>query len=80
MMASGGFDPTIEKWTTSGVWAGVRPMENMTNKCICIAYDRREAGLSGSVYHDAPLADQTPEAVRQWILEFLGAHAGVTAG
>ncbi len=47
MMAPGGFDSTIEKWTTSGIWAGVNPLETLTNRYTCIAYDRREAGLSG---------------------------------
>ncbi len=47
MMAPGGFDSTIEKWTTSGIWVGVKPLETLTNRYTCIAYDRREAGLSG---------------------------------
>ena len=47
MMAPGGFDSTIEKWTTSGIWAGVKPLETLTNRYTCVAYDRREAGLSG---------------------------------
>ena len=47
MMAPGGFDSTIEKWATSGVWADLRPLETLTNRYTCIAYDRREAGLSG---------------------------------
>ena len=33
--------------------------------------------LAGSVYHDVPAPQQTPEQVRQWISEFLSAHAGV---
>ena len=47
MMAPGGFDSTIEKWVTSGVWAGLKPLETLTSRYTCIAYDRREAGLSG---------------------------------
>ncbi len=47
MMAPGGFDSTIEKWTTSGIWVGVKPLETLTSRYTCIAYDRREAGLSG---------------------------------
>ncbi len=46
MMAPGGFDSTIEKWTTSGVWADMRPLETLTSRYTCIAYDRREAGMS----------------------------------
>jgi len=47
LMAPGGFDSTIEKWSTSGVWSGVRPLETLSQDYTCIAYDRREAGLSG---------------------------------
>ncbi len=47
MMAPGGFDSTIEKWTTSGIWTGVLPLETLTGQYTCIAYDRREAGYSG---------------------------------
>ena len=47
MMAPGGFDSTIQKWTTSGVWVGVRPLETLSDRYTCIAYDRREAGQSG---------------------------------
>ena len=47
MMAPGEFDSTIEKWATSGTWAGVKPLETLTNRYTCIAYDRRETGLSG---------------------------------
>lgn len=47
MMAPGGFDSTIEKWTTSGIWAEMKPLETLTSRYTCIAYDRREAGLSG---------------------------------
>ena len=47
MMAPGGFDSTIEKWTTSGIWASMNPLETLTSRYTCITYDRREAGLSG---------------------------------
>ena len=43
MMAPGGFDSTIEKWTTSGIWADMKPLETLTSRYTCIAYDRREA-------------------------------------
>ena len=47
MMAPGGLDSTIEKWTTSGIWADMNPLETLTSRYMCIAYDRRESGLSG---------------------------------
>ncbi len=47
MLAPGGFDATIEKWSTAGVWQQVRPLETFTDRFTCIAYDRRESGASG---------------------------------
>ena len=31
--------------------------------------------LDGSVYHDVPAPEQTPDIVRQWITDFLAAHS-----
>ena len=47
MLAPGGFDSTIEKWSGAGVWKEMRPLETLANKYTCIAYDRRESGQSG---------------------------------
>ena len=35
--------------------------------------------LVGSVYHDVPVEEQTPDQVRQWIIEFLESHDAVAA-
>ena len=35
--------------------------------------------LDGSVYHDVHASEQSLYDVRQWILQFLGANAPVTA-
>jgi len=47
MLAPGGFDATLEKWTTAGVWQGMRPLETLASEFTLIAYDRRESGASG---------------------------------
>src|SRR5881398_2982752 len=47
MLAPGGFDATMEKWTTAGVWKGMRPLDTFTSDFTLIAYDRRESGASG---------------------------------
>ena len=70
MMAPGGFDSTIEKWTTSGIWADLRPLETLTSRYTCIAYDRREAGLSGGRVERVSWATYAPEA--KGLLEYLG--------
>lgn len=47
MFAPGGFDATIEKWTTQGIYARIRPVEHLSKKYRCIVFDRRESGESG---------------------------------
>ncbi len=47
MFAPGGFDATIEKWTTQGIYAKIRPVEHLSKQYSCIVFDRRESGESG---------------------------------
>jgi pimeloyl-ACP methyl ester carboxylesterase len=47
MLAPGGFDATLEKWTTASVWKGMRPLDTLSDAFTLVAYDRRESGASG---------------------------------
>ncbi len=47
MFSPGGFDATLEKWSTLGVYARVRLMDHLVQKYSCIVFDRRETGQSG---------------------------------
>jgi len=47
MFAPGGFDATLEKWTTLGVYAKTRILDHVSKKYMCIVFDRRETGQSG---------------------------------
>lgn len=47
MYAPGGFDGTIEKWRTAGVYARTRMLEHLAQRFRCILFDRRECGRSG---------------------------------
>jgi pimeloyl-ACP methyl ester carboxylesterase len=47
MFSPGGFDATLEKWTTLGVYARIKLMEHLPGKYTCIVFDRRETGQSG---------------------------------
>jgi pimeloyl-ACP methyl ester carboxylesterase len=47
MYAPGGFDATIEKWSTLNVYARIKLLEHLPRKYTCIAFDRRECGQSG---------------------------------
>jgi pimeloyl-ACP methyl ester carboxylesterase len=47
MYAPGGFDATIEKWSSLGVYARVKLLDHLPQKYTCVTFDRRECGQSG---------------------------------
>ena len=47
MYAPAGFDATLEKWTTQGVYAKIKLLEHLPAHYTCIVFDRRECGASG---------------------------------
>lgn len=47
MYAPGGFDATLDKWRTQGVYARVKLLDHLPKKYRCIVFDRRECGESG---------------------------------
>ena len=47
MMSPGGFDATIEKWRTQGVYTRLKLLDHLPRHYTCIVYDRRESGESG---------------------------------
>lgn len=47
MFAPGGFDATLEKWSTLGIYARIKPIAALSARYTCIVFDRRECGQSG---------------------------------
>ena len=47
MYAPAGFDATLEKWRTQGVYAKIRLLDHLPKHYTCIVFDRRECGQSG---------------------------------
>jgi pimeloyl-ACP methyl ester carboxylesterase len=47
MFAPGGFDATVEKWSTQSIYAKIKLLEDLPERYTCIAFDRRECGQSG---------------------------------
>ncbi len=47
MFSPGGFDATLDKWSTLGVYARIKLLEHLPAKYRCIIFDRRETGSSG---------------------------------
>ena len=47
MFSPGGFDATLEKWSTLGVYAKTKMLAPLLAHYSCILFDRRETGQSG---------------------------------
>jgi pimeloyl-ACP methyl ester carboxylesterase len=47
MFSPGGFDATLEKWATLGVYGRLKLLEHLSRTYTCIVFDRRETGQSG---------------------------------
>jgi pimeloyl-ACP methyl ester carboxylesterase len=47
MYSPAGFDATLEKWSTQGVYAKIKLLDHLPKRYTCIVFDRRECGQSG---------------------------------
>jgi pimeloyl-ACP methyl ester carboxylesterase len=47
MFSPGGFDATVEKWSTQGIYAKIKLLDHLPARYTCIVFDRRETGQSG---------------------------------
>lgn len=47
MFSPGGFDATLEKWSSLGIYAQTKMFGPLTQHHACIVFDRRECGQSG---------------------------------
>lgn len=47
MFSPGGFDATLDKWSTQGIYAKIRPVDHLSRHHQCVIFDRRETGESG---------------------------------
>lgn len=47
MFAPGGFDASMDKWETLGVYARIKLLDHLPKHFTCILFDRRETGQSG---------------------------------
>ena len=57
MFSPGGFDATLEKWSTLGVYAKFKALDHLYKKYRCIIFDRRECGQSGGRVEHITWAD-----------------------
>lgn len=70
MFSPGGFDATIEKWSSLGIYAKTKPLDHLTRHYSCILFDRRECGQSGGRVERVTWADFVRQGVL--LLDHLG--------
>jgi pimeloyl-ACP methyl ester carboxylesterase len=78
MMAPGGFDSAIEKWSTTWPWQHFLPRQTLARDYTCMAYDRREAGRSGGRVEQLTWAAYADQA--KGLLDHLGMASAFIMG
>lgn len=78
MYSPGGFDATLDKWSTLGVYARIRLLDHLPEKYQCIVFDRRETGQSGGRVERITWDDYIEQG--RGLLEHLGIDAAHLLG
>ena len=78
MFSPGGFDATLEKWSSLGVYAKTRLLGPLTAHYQCILFDRRETGQSGGRVERITWAHYAVQG--KGLLDHLGLHSAHLMG
>lgn len=70
MFSPGGFNATLEQWSSLGIYARTRPLEHLARHYTCIVFDRRECGQSGGRIESVRWADFVAQG--KGLLDHLG--------
>lgn len=70
LFSPGGFNATLDNWATHGVYRTTRLVTHLAERYTCIAFDRRESGLSGGRVERVTWADYAAQG--RGLLEHLG--------
>ena len=70
MFSPGGFDATLEKWSTLGQYAKTKLLDQLSKQYRCIIFDRRETGQSGGRLERVSWADYADQG--KGLLDHLG--------
>lgn len=63
MFSPGGFNATLDMWSSLGVYARVKPLEHLSKKYTCIIFDRRETGQSGGRVERVTWSDYVAQGI-----------------
>lgn len=69
MFSPGGFNATLETWSSLGTYARTKPLEYLSKQYTCIVFDRRETGQSGGRVERITWADYAAQG--RGLLDYL---------
>src|SRR5215470_13482155 len=78
MYAPAGFDATLDKWSTQGVYAKIKLLDHLPKQYTCIVFDRRECGQSGGRVERVTWAHYVAQG--KGLLEHLGIERAFLMG
>lgn len=78
MFSPGGFDATVEKWSSQSVYAKSKMLEALVQHHTCIVFDRRETGQSGGRVQSVTWADYAAQG--RGLLDHLGIERAFVMG
>ena len=78
MYSPGGFDSRLENWSTLGVYRRLGLIDRLRTSYSCIAFDRRESGLSGGRVERVTWADYVAQGIG--LLDHLGIDRALLMG
>lgn len=70
MLSPGGFNATIENWSTFSIYSRLNLLEHLSDRYTCITFDRRESGQSGGRVEQITWADYAAQGAG--LLDHLG--------
>jgi pimeloyl-ACP methyl ester carboxylesterase len=63
MFSPGGFNATLDNWTSFSIYERLDLLQNLQQRYTCITFDRREAGLSGGRVERVTWGDYAAQGV-----------------
>ncbi|MGH8968350.1 MAG: alpha/beta fold hydrolase [Actinomycetes bacterium] len=70
MFAPGGFNATLDNWTSQGIYRRLNLLDHLTARYTCITFDKRESGQSGGRVERIGWSDYAAQG--RGLLEHLG--------
>ncbi len=78
LFSPGGFNATIENWSSFGIYRRLNLLEHLSDRFTCITFDKRESGQSGGRVERIKWQDYAAQGVG--LLDHLGIERAIVLG